>query len=556
MLERVASYIWGTGLLVLLLGTGLCLSFRLRFFQFWGWKTILRRTFGSLRTKSGKGGTSLTQFQTFSTALAAAMGTGNILGVAAALCLGGAGAIFWMWVSALLGMALTYSENVLALRYARTLPDGTKAGGPMAYLRFGLHSPVLAVFYSLCCIGASLGMGNMTQSSAISTLAAEAFSLPPLWTGIGVTLLLGIILLRGTRSTGKVIQWLMPVLSAVYLLAALGVIFRNAAALPAAFGQIFREAFGLHAVGGGISGAVLQRAVQTGLRHGVFSNEAGLGSSALVHAGGSSEDAQLQGMWSMVEVALDTLVCCTLTALAVLTSGAMTQADNAGGIISAAFSGVFGQAAPELMAGITALFAFCTLIGWCCCGEQAVRYLGGEAWRLPYRVLFCLAAGVGAVVSLRSVWALSDIANGLMAVPNLLGLLLLLWPTGSRRETVKTETAASGFSLAETEEKLEALLCQIDGAGAVDVMLTLADGGEAVYQVDETVRDGGREEQTVLADKAPVLVQTRQPRFQGAVVVCEGADCAAVKLAVTEAVASLTGLGSGKIAVVKMKSSK
>ena len=256
MLERVASYIWGTGLLVLLLGTGLCLSFRLRFFQFWGWKTILRRTFGSLRTKSGKGGTSLTQFQTFSTALAAAMGTGNILGVAAALCLGGAGAIFWMWVSALLGMALTYSENVLALRYARTLPDGTKAGGPMAYLRFGLHSPVLAVFYSLCCIGASLGMGNMTQSSAISTLAAEAFSLPPLWTGIGVTLLLGIILLRGTRSTGKVIQWLMPVLSAVYLLAALGVIFRNAAALPAAFGQIFREAFGLHAVGGGISGAV------------------------------------------------------------------------------------------------------------------------------------------------------------------------------------------------------------------------------------------------------------------------------------------------------------
>ena len=374
MLERVASYIWGTGLLVLLLGTGLCLSFRLRFFQFWGWKTILRRTFGSLRTKSGKGGASLTQFQTFSTALAAAMGTGNILGVAAALCLGGAGAIFWMWVSALLGMALTYSENVLALRYARTLPDGTKAGGPMAYLRFGLHSPVLAVFYSLCCIGASLGMGNMTQSSAISTLAAEAFSLPPLWTGIGVTLLLGIILLRGTHSTGKVIQWLMPVLSAVYLLAALGVIFRNAAALPAAFGQIFREAFGLHAVGGGISGAVLQRAVQTGLRHGIFSNEAGLGSSALVHAGGSSEDAQLQGMWSMVEVALDTLVCCTLTALAVLTSGAMTQADNAGGIISAAFSGVFGQAAPELMAGITALFAFCTLIGWCCCGEQAVRY--------------------------------------------------------------------------------------------------------------------------------------------------------------------------------------
>lgn len=433
MLETIASYIWSAGLLVLLLGTGVFLTIRLRFLQFRGWRTILKRTFGSLKEKpAGENRTALTQFQTFSTALAAAMGTGNIIGVAAALCIGGPGAVFWMWVSALLGMALTYSENVLALRYARTLSDGRRVGGPMAYLRFGLHSRVLAAFYAVCCVAASLGMGNMTQSSAISTLAKQAFSLPPLWTAVGVAVLLGIILLRGTSCTGKVIQWLMPLLSAVYLLAALGVIVTHHDALPGAFRDIFCGAFGIRAVGGGISGAVLKQAVQTGLRHGIFSNEAGLGSSALVHAGGSSEDAALQGMWSMVEVALDTLVCCTLTALAILTSGALTQADHAGAIITAAFSGIFGSAAPEVMAILTALFAFCTLIGWCCCGEQAMRYLGGERLRLPYRLLFCLCAGIGAVVSLRSVWALSDIANGLMAIPNLLGLVLLGWRVSDR----------------------------------------------------------------------------------------------------------------------------
>lgn len=427
MLEQIASLVWGPGLLVLLLGTGLWLSVCGRFFQLRGWHTILRQTFGSLRHRADSDGDepALTQFQTFSAALAAAMGTGNVIGVAAALCLGGPGAIFWMWISALLGMMLTYTENVLGMRYARVLPDGTRVGGPMAYLQFGLGSRTLAVLYAVFCIAASLGMGNMTQSSAISTLAKEAFSIPSIAIGVAVALLLGCILLRGVRGVGSVIQWLMPLLSAAYMLAALAVIVRHLDALPQAFGAVFRGAFGMNAVGGGISGALLREAMRTGLRHGVFSNEAGLGSSALVHAGGSSRDASLQGMWSMVEVALDTLVCCTLTALAILTSGAMEQETDAGGIIAAAFSGVFGGFSPQIMAVMTALFAFCTLIGWCCCGEQAVRYLGGERCLTPYRLVFCLAAGVGAVISLRSVWAISDIANGLMAIPNLLGLLLL-----------------------------------------------------------------------------------------------------------------------------------
>ena len=427
MLEQIALWVWGPGLLVLLLGTGLWLTIRSRFFQLWGWRTILRRTFGSLRSRKStpKDAAALTQFQTFSAALAAAMGTGNVIGVAAALCLGGAGAVFWMWVSAILGMMLTYTENVLGIRYAKTLPNGTRVGGPMAYLRFGVGSKTLAGCYAVLCIAASLGMGNMTQSSAISALAENAFSLPPTVAGIMVALLLGCILLRGVQGVGSVIQWLMPLLSAAYMLAALAVIVCHWNALPAAWASIFQGAFGISAVGGGISGALLREAVRTGLRHGVFSNEAGLGSSALVHAGGNSQDAALQGMWSMVEVGLDTLVCCTLTALAILTSGAMQPEMESGAVIAAAFSGVFGKWSPQILAVMTALFAFCTLIGWCCCGEQAVRYLGGERALKPYRVVFCVAAGIGAVISLESVWAVSDIANGLMAIPNLLGLLLL-----------------------------------------------------------------------------------------------------------------------------------
>ena len=377
------------------------------------------------RKKKKTAGETLTQMQTFSTALAAAMGTGNLIGVASALLLGGPGAVFWMWVSALLGMMLTYTENRLAMRYAK---DGVR--GPMAYLHYGLHSPVLAGCYALLCVGASFGMGNMTQSSVIAFLAQEAFSVPAWATGLVTAAVLCVILLRGAKGTGGVLQWLMPLLATGYMLAALAVILWHKSAIFPSFQKILEGAFGFDAISGGISGAVLRRAVETGLRHGVFSNEAGLGSSALVHAGGDSKDGDLQGLWSMTEVALDTLVCCTLTALAILTSGAWSAdtADTAGELLTAAFSTIFGAAAPRILSVVTALFAFCTLIGWCCCGEQAVVYLfrrSDKFARRIYRLLFCMLAGLGAVLSLQTVWELSDIANGLMAIPNLLGLLLL-----------------------------------------------------------------------------------------------------------------------------------
>lgn len=441
MLDKIAEWIWGPGLLALLLGTGFWLSVRNRFFQLWGWRRILSRTFGSLRKhKSSVGKQTLTQFQTFSAALAAAMGTGNIVGVAAALWIGGPGAIFWMWVSAFLGMMLTYCENVLGMRYAGTRVDGTPIGGPMAYLHNGLGCPALAVLYSIFCICASFGMGNMTQSSTMAHLMQDACAVPPVITGILVTVLLGGILLRGARGVGGVIQWLMPLLAAVYMLSAAAVILQNRHALPAVCCRIFQGAFGVRAACGGISGTALQLALGTGLRHGVFSNEAGLGSSALVHAGGDSRDPELQGLWSMTEVALDTLVCCTLTAFAVLTSGAdRISGENPGMVIAETFRTVFGGASPVVMAVLTALFAFCTLIGWCCCGEQAVAYLCGRKRLSVYRVCFCLAAGVGTVLSLQAVWTISDIANGLMAVPNLLGILLLQKDCIRKKEPVSAE---------------------------------------------------------------------------------------------------------------------
>ena len=235
MLDKIAEWIWGPGLLALLLGTGFWLSVRNRFFQLWGWRRILSRTFGGLRKhKSSVGKQTLTQFQTFSAALAAAMGTGNIVGVAAALWIGGPGAIFWMWVSAFLGMMLTYCENVLGMRYAGTRVDGTPIGGPMAYLHNGLGCPALAVLYSIFCICASFGMGNMTQSSTMAHLMQDACAVPPVITGILVTVLLGGILLRGARGVGGVIQWLMPLLAAVYMLSAAAVILQNRHALRSA----------------------------------------------------------------------------------------------------------------------------------------------------------------------------------------------------------------------------------------------------------------------------------------------------------------------------------
>lgn len=416
MLETINAYIWNSGLLFLLLFTGLIVTIKTGFFQIRGIRLIA----GSIKS-SLTGGKGLSQWRVCTSALAASMGTGNIAGVIAAIYIGGAGAVFWMWVSAFFGMMLVFSENVLSMRFRRKAQDGSITGGAFAYLRYGLGSGVLAAAYGVLCIAASLGMGNMTQSSTAADAMKTAFDVPPLVTGIIIAVILGLTVLGGIKGIGKVTGVLLPFAALSYMLLAVIVILMNIENVPSAFGEIFSGAFGLREAAGGIAGT----AVSAGLRHGVFSNEAGLGSSALIHSNSEDDDPYLQGMWSIFEVFLDTMVCCTLTALVVL----CTDAEIVPGTRSAAdaFSEVLGGFSESAVAVMTVLFAFCTMLGWCCCGETAVRCtFRGKSAVTAYRWIFCICAALGAAGALSDVWAVSDIANGLMAVPNLLGIILLI----------------------------------------------------------------------------------------------------------------------------------
>lgn len=417
-LHRISRIVWGDGLLLLLLGTGLL------YLVCGGWRPFSRihRIFSA----GGSGKSPLTPFQACTTSLAAAMGTGNIVGVATALTLGGAGAVFWMWVAAFLGMLLIYAENILGALYRSEDPDGHPVMGAMAYLRDGLRSPKLAWLFALFCTAASFGMGNMTQSNAMAQTLEAAFSIPPLLTGIPAALLTAAVILGGAKRIGRVTQCLIPLISVLYLAAAGYIIWKFRSALPGAFSSIFQEAFGLSAVGGGISGAAVSRALSVGIRRGVFSNEAGLGSSSILHSEAVGDDPELPGLWGMAEVFADTFVCCTATALVILCSGAMDSGTDGGALVLEAFRLGMGDFGTVLLPPIIALFALCTLIGWSYCGSSAFGYLTGGRYINAFRAVFCLAAALGAVLRLDTVWTLADIANGCMVYCNLPALVLLL----------------------------------------------------------------------------------------------------------------------------------
>ncbi len=412
LLWNMNQILWGNGLLFLLLGTALCCMLL-------GHGSVAR----SLRTLrqrpvSHAGCSGTTVFQACTTSLAAAMGTGNIVGVATALTLGGPGAVFWMWAAALCGMSLIYAENVLACHFRRKGVSGT-----MAYLRWGLGSPGLAAVFAVCCAAASFGMGNMTQSNAMAQTLEAAFGMPPLVTGLLAAVLTGAVLLGGAARIGKFTQAAVPFLSAVYLLAAGAVIWQFRDNLGNAFRSVFEGAFGLSAVSGGISGAAVQRAVSVGVRRGIFSNEAGLGSSGVLHAEAACAAPEHMGLLGMAEVFLDTFVCCTVTALAILCTG-VTEGDG-GVLVLEAFSRGLGSAADWILPPVIALFALCTLIGWGCCGSRAFAYLTGGRHVEWFQLLFCLGAAAGAILRLETVWTLADIANACMAYCNLPALLLL-----------------------------------------------------------------------------------------------------------------------------------
>lgn len=433
--EIISGIIWGNGMLLLIIGTGIYFSIRTGFFQIIKIKHIFNETIVSIfknkevRKSSDK--KAISQFQALSTALAATMGTGNIAGVATALTLGGPGAIFWMWVSAIFGMMTVFSENVLGIYYRYKNLKGEWVGGPMVYIERGLHAKWLGVIYAVFCVLASFGIGNMAQVNSISSALDATFKISPLVTGIATALLVGIIIIGGIKRIGKVTEKIIPFVSLAYIFGAILIIVLNFKQLPTVFKEIFTGAFGINSAVGGISGALVKQALSVGFRRGVFSNEAGLGSSVMVHTASDIKEPVKQGMWAIFEVFVDTIVCCTLTALAVLSTGVLGNVNNEGKILDgaplviSAFSTGFGNFAGGFVSLSVMLFAFATLLGWSFYGAKAMEYLFGEKSVILYKLAFISVIVIGATTELKLVWGISDTLNGLMAIPNLIGVLLL-----------------------------------------------------------------------------------------------------------------------------------
>lgn len=413
--------LWQWLLPVLLTLTALVCCIRQRGYPVRGIGGVLKRTYGSLLRR----GCGREQHRIFASALAATMGTGNLVGTALAIITGGAGALFWMWISALLGMILVYAENMLCSRFRQTHPDGTVTGGPAAVLRRGLHSRFAAGCFSACCIAAALGMGNLAQSSTIAQTAQE-FGIPLPCTALLTALLLAVILHGGQNRIGTVAAYLMPLLCGGYLLGCTVIIVRQIHAVPDVLRQILREAFGFRAAGAGFCACMLLRTVRTGFCRGIFSNEAGLGSSPLLHLNASADDAPHQGEWAAAEVFADTLVSCTATALVILTAPADAHScKDAAALLLQAFASGLGGTARGFLAACMILLAFATMIGWFSCGAAACRDLLGKRAAACFPFAYLLAAFAGALWNPAWIWTLCDCANGMMALPNLYALLRL-----------------------------------------------------------------------------------------------------------------------------------
>lgn len=427
---RLADFLWNPWLLGLFLLTGLVYSLGSGFFQLFGLRLWVRATFGSLFQPSAKTGGGLSSFQALATALASTMGTGSIAGVAAALTLGGPGAIFWMWISALLGMMTGCAEKLLSVSYQRPSPGGGLQGGPMFYLRDGAASPLLAVWFSLACLPATLTGGNLVQSSSIAASLEAAFGLNRLLVGMATAVLAGLVMVGGLGRIASVSSALVPAMALLYLGSGAVVLICRASALPDAFRLIFTCALSPTAVLGGGAGWTVASALRYGVARGVFTNEAGLGTSAMAHGAARVDHPARQGMWGIFEVFLSTLVVCTVTALVVLVSGIWpsdppTQLSGAP-LAAAAFGSVLGSAGESVVALSLLLFAFSSILGWSYYGQQCLRYLVGDDRLLPaYRLIFLTCIPVGAIWDPVLVWQLVDLCNALMALPNLAALLLL-----------------------------------------------------------------------------------------------------------------------------------
>lgn len=420
IVATLSSWVWGPPMLALLLGTGLYLTILLKGMQFRALPLAFKLIFHKDHHHEGD----ISHFAALMTALAATVGIGNIVGVATAITLGGPGAVFWMWMTGLVGMATKYAEAVLAVKYREKGPHGMR-GGPMYYLANGAGLPWLGTLFAIFTACAAFGIGNMTQANATAKIFEATFHISPLTTGWVLMILTGLVILGGIRSIGRFTSFLVPFMIVGYVASALLVLAINIDRVPHAFSLIFYHAFNPAAATGGFAGATIAAAMRYGIARGVFSNESGLGSAPIAAAAARTNDPVKQALVSMTQTFIDTLVVCTMTALIILTADSWTQGVNASELTSASIAETLGETGKTIVAVATALFAYSTLIGWNYYGEKAVEYLFGPRAIAAYRVLFTAAVIVGATTSLEFVWNFSDLANGLMAIPNLIGLLLL-----------------------------------------------------------------------------------------------------------------------------------
>lgn len=427
-LDKTASNIW-TIMVPILFGVGLLLSIRLGFLQFSKLGTGFKVMFGR-RSRKGGGEGDVSPFAAVSTALAATVGNGNIAGVATALYWGGPGAIFWMWICGFLGMATKFSEAFLGVLYREKHPDGTIAGGPMYYIKNGLNKTKFAVFlggfFAVCGAFAALfGTGNMMQSNQMSLAFKTQFGIPPVITGAVITFFVGLVVIGGIKRIGAVAERLVPTMIVIYLGAGIIVLIDNIGALPKAFLLIFEYAFTPSAAVGGFLGATIKNAIQFGARRGILSNEAGLGSAPIAHAAAQTPSPLHQGLIGVAEVFIDTILVCTFTALINISSGAWISGESGSAMTVTAFSNSIPYVGGAIVSICSFFFGYTTLIGWCYYGEQCLKYLFGIKIAMPYRIVFIALTFIGAVVSIEIVFFMGDIANAFMALPNLIGLLLL-----------------------------------------------------------------------------------------------------------------------------------
>lgn len=424
ILNAIDSFMWGPPLITLLVGTGIYLTIRLKLLQVFRLPKALKLIFKA--QNNGRGDVS--SFKALCVALAATVGTGNIVGVATAVKVGGPGAIFWMWVAAFFGMATKYSEGLLAVKFRSIDEKGEIAGGPMFYIRNGMGEKwkPLATFFALACIGvAYFGIGTFPQVNAIVDSMQISFGFPKIATDVILTVFIAAITLGGLQSIAKVASGIVPFMALTYVAISLGLIILNLDQVPAAIAMIINDAFTGAAAAGGFAGSTVMMAMQNGVARGVFSNESGLGSAPIAAAAAKTKWPAEQGLISMTGTFIDTIIICSMTGLALVITG-VWQGDTAGAAMtSAAFASAYGFFGSQLLTIALVLFAFTTILGWNYYGERACIYLFGNKGVLPYRLIFIALIASGAFLKLEAIWILADIVNGLMAIPNLIALIAL-----------------------------------------------------------------------------------------------------------------------------------